>query len=139
MLVFGVFELSKTLNSFSLPPKWMVPGGLLSLCFGRLCGHQGALRSMFLLRAGLGKEAFIATGVAIACLVDFTRLPTYLAGGMLATLRTEWPLLMASALAAFAGAWWGKKLIPKVTLRGVQRTVGVLMLAIAGMLASGVV
>ncbi len=139
MLVFGLFELSKTLNSLSLPRKWMVPGGLLSGFFGGLSGHQGALRSMFLLRAGLSKEAFIATGVAIACLVDLTRLPTYLAGGMLDTLRAEWPLLLASALAAFAGAWWGKKLIPKVTMRGVQLTVGVLMLAIAGMLASGVI
>ena len=94
---------------------------------------------MFLLRAGLSKEAFIATGVAIACLVDITRLPTYMTSGMSDTLRTEWPLLSASALAAFAGAWGGKKLIPKVTLRGVQLTVGVLMLAIAGMLAGGVI
>lgn len=139
MLVFGVFELSKTLNSLSLPPKWMAPGGLLSGFFGGLSGHQGALRSMFLLRAGLSKEAFIATGVAIACMVDLTRLPTYLVGGMLETLRTEWPLLMTSALAAFAGAWWGKKLIPKVTMRGVQVAVGVLMLLIAGMLAGGVI
>ena len=139
MLVFGLFELSKTLNALSLPPKWMVPGGLLSGFFGGLSGHQGALRSMFLLRAGLGKEAFIATGVAIACLVDLTRLPTYLTGGMYHTLRSEWPLLLATVLAAFAGAWWGKKLIPKVTIRGVQMTVGVLMLAIAGMLAGGII
>lgn len=137
MLVFGLFELSKTLNSLSLPPKWMIPGGLLSGFFGGLSGHQGALRSLFLLRAGLGKEAFIATGIAIACLVDVTRLPTYLAGGMLDPLRAEWPLLSASALAAFAGAWWGKKLIPKVTMRGVQVLVGALLLLIAGMLASG--
>jgi uncharacterized membrane protein YfcA len=139
MLVFGLFELSKTLNSLSLPPKWMVPGGLLSGFFGGLSGHQGALRSMFLLRTGLTKEAFIATGVAIACLVDLTRLPTYLNGGMLGTLRDEWPLLLASALAAFAGAWWGKKLIPKVTMRGVQLVVSGLMLAIAGMLAGGII
>ena len=139
MLVFGLFELSIILNSLSLSPKWMVPGGLLSGFFGGLSGHQGALRSMFLLRAGLSKEAFIATGVAIACQVDFTRLPTYLAGGMLAPLRAEWLLLLDSALAAFAGAWWGKKLIPKVTMRGVQLVVGVLMLAIAGMLASGLI
>ncbi len=139
MLVFGLFELSRTLNTLSLPPKWMVPGGLLSGFFGGLSGHQGALRSMFLLRAGLNKEAFIATGVAIACLVDLTRLPTYLSDGMLHTLRNEWPLLLATVLAAFAGAWWGKKLIPKVTMRGVQMIVGLLMLAIAGMLAGGVI
>ena len=36
MLLFGLFELSKKLNTLSLPPKWMVPGGLVSGFFG---GH----------------------------------------------------------------------------------------------------
>ena len=139
MLMFGLFELSKTLNALSLPPKWMVSGGLLSGFFGGLSGHQGALRSLFLLRAGLGKESFIATGIAIACLVDLTRLPVYIGGGLLDALRTQWPLLLAATWAAFAGAWWGKKLIPKVTMRGVQLSVGMLMLAIAGMLAGGII
>jgi len=139
MLVFGLFELSKTLNTLSMPSQWMVPGGLLSGFFGGLSGHQGALRSMFLLRSGLGKEAFIGTGVAIACLVDFTRLPTYARGDILIMAKVQWPLLLTATLAAFIGAWWGKKLIPKVTLRGVQLTVGVLILAIAVLLASGTI
>jgi uncharacterized membrane protein YfcA len=117
----------------------MIPGGLVSGFFGGLSGHQGALRSMFLLRSGLGKEAYIATGVVIACLVDLTRLPTYLTAGMRGAVVDEWPLLLVCTLAAFAGAWWGKKLIPKVTMRGVQLLVGALLLAIAGMLAGGVI
>ncbi|HRF78464.1 MAG TPA: sulfite exporter TauE/SafE family protein, partial [Flavobacteriales bacterium] len=48
MLVFGLFEISKTLNKLSLPSNWMVPGGLISGFFGGLSGHQGALRSLFL-------------------------------------------------------------------------------------------
>jgi len=139
MLLFGLMELSKTLNTLSLPEKWMIPGGLVSGFFGGLSGHQGALRSMFLLRSGLNKEAFIASGVAIACLVDLTRLPAYFGGGMLGSLREQWPLLFACTLAAFAGAWWGKMLIPKVTMRGVQAVIGLLMLAIALMLATGII
>jgi uncharacterized protein len=139
MLVFGLFELSKTLNTLSMPSQWMVPGGLLSGFFGGLSGHQGALRSMFLLRSGLGKEAFIASGVAIACLVDLTRLPTYAGGDTVTAVQEQWPLLFASTLAAFIGAWWGRKLIPKVTLRGVQVTVGVLILVIAVLLVSGTI
>jgi len=139
MLVFGLFEISKTLNTLALPSNWMVPGGLVSGFFGGLSGHQGALRSMFLLRSGLGKEAFIASGVAIACLVDFTRLPTYLRGGTMSGIQDEWPLLTIATLAAFIGAWWGKKLIPKVTMRGVQLIVGVLILAIAALLATGII
>ena len=139
MLLFGLFELSKTLNTLSLPPKWLVPGGLISGFFGGLSGHQGALRSVFLLRSGLAKEAFIASGVAIACLVDLTRLPTYLRGGALTDIQQQWPLLIAATLAAFIGAWWGRKLIPKVTMRGVQLTVGVLILVIALLLATGII
>lgn len=139
MLVFGLFEISRTLNELSLPSNWMVPGGLISGFFGGLSGHQGALRSLFLLRSGLGKEAFIASGVAIACLVDLTRLPTYVYGGTIRGIQDQWPLLTAATLAAFIGAWWGKMLIPKMTMRGVQIIVGVLILAIAVLLASGIV
>lgn len=139
MLVFGLFELSKTLNKLSLPSNWMVPGGLISGFFGGLSGHQGALRSLFLLRSGLAKEAFIASGVAIACSVDLTRLPTYLRGGSLSGVQEQWPLLTAATIAAFIGAWWGKKLIPKVTMRGVQLTVGLLILAIAVLLSTGII
>ncbi|WKZ67941.1 MAG: sulfite exporter TauE/SafE family protein [Flavobacteriales bacterium] len=139
MLVFGLFELSKTLNTLSLPPRWMVPGGLISGFFGGLSGHQGALRSLFLLRSGLAKEAFIASGVAIACLVDLTRLPAYATKDLEAVAQEQGLLLLASTLAAFLGAWWGKKLIPKVTMRGVQLTVGVLILAISVMLATGII
>ncbi len=34
--------------------------------FGGLSGMQGAMRSAFLAKSGLGKEAFIATGAVIA-------------------------------------------------------------------------
>jgi uncharacterized membrane protein YfcA len=139
MLVFGLFEISKKLNALSLPSRWMVPGGLISGFFGGLSGHQGALRSLFLLRSGLAKEAFIASGVAIACLVDLTRLPTYATRDLVATAQDQGHLLLASTLAAFIGAWWGRTLIPKVTMRGVQLTVGVLILAIAVMVVAGII
>lgn len=139
MLVFGLMELSKKLNTLAMPPQWMTAGGLVSGFFGGLSGHQGALRSLFLLRSGLEKHALIGTGVAIACLVDLTRLPTYANGAVVRTVEEQWPLLVATTLAAFAGAWWGRMLIPKVTMRGVQVTVGVLIVVIAALLAAGIV
>jgi uncharacterized protein len=139
MLVFGLFDLSKKLNTLSLPPRWLVPGGFVSGFFGGLSGHQGALRSLFLLRSGLTKEGFIASGVAIACMVDLTRLPTYANSDLIGNVHAQWPLLLICTLAAFIGAWWGKKLIPKVTLRAVQLTVGALILTIAGLLSLGII
>jgi hypothetical protein len=41
-------------------------GGVISGFFGRLPGHQGALRRLFLLKAGLGPDALAATGVVRA-------------------------------------------------------------------------
>ncbi|MEO8589577.1 MAG: sulfite exporter TauE/SafE family protein [Flavobacteriales bacterium] len=139
MLVFAVVELLPGAAKWSLSQRFLVPGGLLSGFLGGLSGHQGALRSIFLLRSGLGKEAYIATGVAIACLVDLTRIPVYLRNMPQGLLGERWPLLIATTLAAFLGAWLGKRLIPKITLRGVQLVVGALMLAIASALLAGLI
>ena len=68
LTVFAVVELMPAASTWSLASRYVVPGGLLSGFFGGLSGHQGALRSIFLLRAGLTKDAFIATGIAVALL-----------------------------------------------------------------------
>lgn len=137
MVLFALTEMLPSISGFSFHPKYLLPGGLISGFFGGFSGHQGALRTMFLLRSGLGKEALIATGVAIACLVDFTRIPVYAASPLRHSLAVQWPLLLLSTLAAFAGAYWGKRLIPKVTMRGVQLLVAAFMMVIAAGLAAG--
>ena len=77
IIVFAMIELSKKLSEITFDKKYLLPGGLLSGFFGGLTGHQGALRSAFLLRMELAKPAFIATGVMIACLVDVVRISLY--------------------------------------------------------------
>jgi len=57
--------------------RYLPLGGVLSGFFGGLSGHQGALRSAFLIRCGLSQEAFVATGIVAACLVDLARLAVY--------------------------------------------------------------
>jgi uncharacterized membrane protein YfcA len=83
---------------------------------------------MFLIKLGMAKEVYIATGVGIALLVDFTRIPVYLTKFDFATMQAEVPTIIAATLAAFLGAFLGKKLIPKITLRSVHILVGVLMI-----------
>src|SRR5690606_16573842 len=78
MLVFAVVELIPTQKRTLLKNNMLYLGGAISVFFGGLSGHQGALRTIFLLRSGLTKEAFIATGIAIACIVDVSRLSIYL-------------------------------------------------------------
>jgi uncharacterized membrane protein YfcA len=127
MIGFTLVELSGRCQRASLPPRYLPVGGLVSGFFGGLSGHQGAFRSVFLLRAGLGKEAFVGTGVAIAALIDVTRISVYLAGDLWQHLRGNAPLVATATGAAFLGAYAGSRLLEKVTLRAIQ-------IAVAGML-----
>ena len=138
MALFALLELSPTLRELRAGPRWRVAGGVVSGFFGGLSGHQGALRSLFLLHGGLGREAFVATGTAIALLVDLTRIPVYLTGLDASLLRERAGLLTACTAAAFAGAWWGRRMLPKLTHRSVQLAVAALLLGIAAGLLAGV-
>jgi len=63
---FAFFELSPRMSQLAFDRKYLSLGGAVSGFFGRLPGNQGALRSAFLIKAGLGKEAFIGTGTVSA-------------------------------------------------------------------------
>lgn len=138
LLFFGLFEIIPTLKNKTFSQKYLSVGGALSGFFGGLSGMQGALRSAFLVNAGLKKEQFIATGVIIACLVDLTRLPVYFRNFMENQLTDQWRLLLLATLAAFAGALVGAKFIQKITLRTVQFITAVMILVLAVLLMIGV-
>lgn len=140
---FALIELSPRLAALSFPPRYLALGGLLSGFFGGLSGNQGAFRSAFLLRTGLGKEAFVATGVVSAVIVDTARLAVY---GMafvtsnFATLPPKvWGVAAAATVAAFAGAVFGARLLKKVTLRFVQLVVASAMIVLGLTLMTGLV
>lgn len=139
MVVFALLELAPRRAPLALTPRYLPLGGVLSGFFGGLSGHQGALRSAFLLKAGLTKESFIATGVVISLLVDIPRIVMYgvsLPGLYLGDHRL---LIAAAVLAAFGGAWLGNRLLTKVTLRLVQLLVALMLLGIAAALGSGLI
>lgn len=117
----------------------LVLGGILSGFFGGLSGIQGALRSAFLIRLNLSKEAYIATGVMIACLIDFTRLSVYASGFSAANLSDNVMLLVSATLAAIAGSFIGNKLLKKVTLKFLQTLVLVMLLGIAVAMGFGLI
>lgn len=119
--------------------RWLPLGGLLSGFFGGLSGHQGALRSAFLVRAGLSKQSFIASGVAIACMVDIARLAVYGQRFDPGTLGANAATLAPATLAAFAGAFLGSRLLAKITLAAVQAVVSACLVAMAAALAAGII
>ncbi len=139
MMFFALLEIVPAERSFTLSRRFLPLGGVLSGFFGGLSGHQGALRTVFLLRAGLSKEAFIATGVVIACIIDVSRIFVYSERFAMRHLEGNAGLLAAAIATAFLGAYAGSKLMKKVTLRGVQLLVSVMLFVLALGLIAGVI
>lgn len=137
MIVFALFEIVPKLNRWTVDKKYLPLGGILSGFFGGLSGHQGALRSAFLIRSGLTKESFIGTGVVTACIVDVTRLFVYGSNMSAFSINDNWVVLTAATLAAFVGAYGGNKILKKVTFTAVQMSVAVLLFIFALLLGSG--
>lgn len=146
---FAALELSPKFERTEIHPKWLWLGGLLSGFFGGLSGHQGALRSAFLMRAGLNRDQLVATRVAGAVIVDASRLIVYAAAAMLAAQHHDgplrvlgqgdgWRLVIAATTAAFVGSFAGSRLVKKVTLKGLKRVVGVALFLLSGLLAAGI-
>ena len=125
-------------GKLGFPARLLPVGGVLSGFFGGLAGMQGALRSAFLLRAGLGKEAFIGTGVAIAALIDLSRIGVYSAGFRRHAGELDYALLTGAVLSAFAGAFLGNRYLTKLTLQHVQRIVAALLFAVGLGLVFGI-
>ena len=142
IVLFAFLDLVPRFGNMAFEQKYLPLGGAISGFFGGLSGNQGALRSAFLIKAGLDKDAFIATGVISAVVVDAARLLVYgitLYSTHFSIIGSEirW-LVIAATISAFIGAILGKQLLKKVTLRTVQIIVGVLLIVIGLGLATGV-
>ncbi len=137
ILLFALLEFLPERSSFSFDQKYMPLGGILSGFFGGLSGHQGAFRSAFLLRSGLGKEEFISTGVIVAILVDVPRISVYLS--QMAVLQTNIPILITAVAAAFSGSFIASNFIRKIQMRSIRIIVAVLLFGIAVGLGAGII
>jgi uncharacterized membrane protein YfcA len=136
LLFFSLFEVIPRFQKIQFSKNKQILGGVLSGFFGGLAGIQGALRSAFLIKSGLSKEAFIATGVVIASLVDITRLSVYAKRFFSSNLNENLHLIVVGVVSAIAGAIIGKKLLQKITLGIIQIFVSIMLIIIS--LALGV-
>jgi uncharacterized protein len=139
LLLFGLVDLLPHTEGLSFSPRYLPLGGALSGFFGGLSGMQGALRSAFLMRTNLPKEAFIATGVVVAALVDVSRLGVYFRALAREHAHIDYTLLAGAVLAAFAGAVAGNRWLRTMTMHGVRRIVAAMLLVVATGLAAGLI
>ncbi|MBL7913275.1 MAG: sulfite exporter TauE/SafE family protein [Bacteroidia bacterium] len=139
IILFAIIELVPKLSELSFPEKYLIPGGLLSGFFGGFSGHQGSIRSAFLLRLKLDKTAFIATGVFIACLVDVVRISFYTSFSELKNGQSNYLLLAVAVVSAWIGAFAGNKLFKKTSMQFFKWFVGIFMLAMGFLIVLGVI
>lgn len=139
LIFFALFDLIPKLKNLKFNKKYLPIGGFISGFFGGLSGHQGALRSAFLIRSGLSKESFIATGIAIACLIDVTRLSVYAENIVKNHETLNWNLVLIATLSAFAGAFLGNKMLKKITISALQSFVAVALIVFSVFLGLGII
>lgn len=138
LVVFTLLELSRKGTTLAFDKKYLPVGGAISGFFGGLSGHQGALRSAFLIKCGLSKHGFLGSGVVIACLVDFARISVY--GAALPSISNkDYLLLLAVTASVFGGTWMGNQLAQTVTIRTIQVIVSTMVFGIAVGLGCGII
>jgi len=137
IILFVILEMIPAFERMALDVRYLPLGGLISGFFGGLSGNQGAFRSLFLLKAGLSKEKFIATGIVLAAVVDLARLPVY-AGDFLRSERSaNWPLIGVVCLSAFLGAFLSARWLKKMEFGLLKKLVSVLLLLVGAGLITG--
>ena len=138
IIFFSLFEIIPYFKNLSFKEDKLTIGGLLSGFFGGLSGHQGALRSAFLVRLNLSKETFVSTGTAIACIVDIGRMSIYAITFDFAHVQNNSTVILMAVGAAFLGALIGNKLLKKTTLSFLKWFVTVFMITIALLMIFGI-
>jgi uncharacterized membrane protein YfcA len=139
LIIFAVIEFIPYFRELKFGREKLPIGGVLSGFFGGLSGNQGALRSAFLIKSGLSKEAFIGTAVVVSTFVDFTRLSVYATRFADARLGDSLTLVTCATLSGIAGSFIGNQLLKKVTLDFIQKLVTVLLIIVALALGAGII
>jgi len=142
IIAFSLFELVPAFDKIAFDQKYMPVGGLLSGFLGGLSGMQGALRSMFLIKAGLEKDEFIGTNVVTAVIVDLGRLLVYgisFYSVKFTVIRDVGGLVTAATLSAFLGAYIGKRALKKITLHLVRIIVAIMLAALGLAISLGLI
>lgn len=137
MLFFGFWELFPRAQKFNLAEKWFGILAFLSGFIGGFSGHQGALRTIVLSQAKLEKQAFVATGICIACFVDFARIPIYFSGISMQSISIQ--AILPAVVPAFAGAWLGNHFLKKIEIQWLKWLVGTYLIAMGILIGMGIV
>jgi hypothetical protein len=126
IISISFMEMFPAIRNLKIGIKWAPLGGVISGFFGGLSGHQGLFRSAFLVKSGLSKNSFIATGVGIAVLVDITRLSVYSSTIFTTSIISSndfWLPVIISTTSALFGVSLATDLVKKMTIDVIRNMV----------------
>jgi len=134
MMSFSILELTLKGKSSALP-LWL--GGALSGFMGGLSGHQGALRSVFLMNRVGEVSAFVSTAAFIGLMTDVSRNSIYLVNLNWGTV--DIPQLVLTVIAAAAGVLIGTRLLKKITFGFIQTVVSIGLFLLGSATVTGLI
>jgi uncharacterized membrane protein YfcA len=110
LLFVGFGGLMGWTNKMKFEGLWAWIAGAISGFLGGLVGNQGGLRAGAMTGVGVSRDTFVATATATGLLVDFARMPVYLAayGRQLLSI---WSAIAIMSVAVIAGTWVGMKVL----------------------------
>ena len=128
IILFACLELFSSQKKIGFNVKFLPIGGFLSGLFGGFSGHQGAIRSVFLLKLNLTKESLVATGVVIACLIDSSRLLLYNRIFFINDIGQLTIPIVSAVIASFIGAYLGNRFLKKTKIEMLQYFIFVMLI-----------
>jgi uncharacterized membrane protein YfcA len=127
LLLTGIANLTQGFGGWHPRPLPALGVGLLSGIFGGLVGNQGGLRAAGLSAFNLEPRPYLATGTAVALLIDLARTPIYLIRGGGELLEVWLPILMAT-VGCLMGTIFGERLFLRISPERYRRVIGVAVL-----------
>ena len=134
-IIIGALIFAFTIVEFINLDKWINAskktlffGGIISGFFGGVLGHQGALRTLFLSKMNLDKFSFISSGIAIALIVDISRIPIYFSNFIFQDLYNGLETSIVAISTALIGAIIGKKFLKKIKLNSLYKVVSICLI-----------
>ena len=129
LILTGIANLTRGFGRWQPHPRLASVVGALSGIFGGLVGNQGGLRAAGLSAFNLEPRAFLATGTAVALLIDIGRTPFYLARGGPELLGLWRPIVVATA-GCVVGTIAGERIFLRLSRELYRRVVGIAVLAL---------
>jgi uncharacterized protein len=124
LIATAVASLTRGFGGWKPPTAVAIILGLLSGLFGGLVGNQGGLRAAGLLAFDLAPRAYLASGTAVALLIDAARTPIYVSRAAPELVALAWPIAIAS-IGCILGTILGEKLFLGLSPERYRKVVGV--------------